>query len=168
MNIKNLLRFITLAVMIFVINSCNSEPVVAPQDYHDNLIIAYTELDKQIADFSFGIWDTTYTVANLVDSYDENQAIIEKNLTKLKEISELVDDPGLLISVIDFYENVKKILNNEYAEILSFYEKDIWDESFNQKISKLDNQAIEVILDKENEVIKQQELFAIAYGFTLE
>ncbi|MBN2893779.1 MAG: hypothetical protein JXL97_18055 [Bacteroidales bacterium] len=152
--------------LIVCFNSCKDDSM-PPTDYHDFAIGAYTELDNEIAEFSVAIWDTTYTVDQLVEVYENCQKIIETNLPVLQETETLKDDPGLLLSVLDFYNNVYEIINNEYAEVLSFYEKEVWEDSYNTQIMDLYKKAVDELVEKEDAVIKAQEDFAAAYDILL-
>ena len=162
-----LFSFLALSAFAFFFTSCENEPVVGPMEYHDDIIFAYTELDNQIYELSSAIWDTTYTVEDLVDEYELCENIIEHNLSDLQETKKLVDDPGFLESVIDFYESVDKTLNNEYSQILSFYEGE-WEDSYGEQIDDLDSKAVDMLIEKEDIVINQQKRFANAYGIDLE
>lgn len=161
-------KFLTLGILLsFVVflNSC--EEPMAPTDYHDLIIDAYSELDSEIADFSFAIWDTTLTVADMEEYFENCQALVVKHQPILAETEELVDDPGLLKSVLKFYEVVESTLNNEYAEVMSYYEKETWESSYNAEIEELYDSAVDKIVAEEDKVINQQESFARAYGIEL-
>ena len=138
-----------------------------PGDYHDDIVYDYTELDNTLAEFSTGIWDSTVTLEDLQDMYDRCQEIIDHNFQNLKDTKTLKDDPGLLQSVIDFYQVADDALNNEYEEVMSYYEKDTWEDSYSDKIYDLDNAATDKIIKKEDNVIDEQKKFADAYGFDL-
>ena len=162
-----LFSFLGLSAFIFLFSSCDTEPPVDPMVYHDDIIYAYTQLYNQIVELTLGIWDTTYTVEDLVAEYELCESIIEHNLTDLQETEALEDDPGLLKSIIDFYESVDKTLNNQYSQILSFYEGE-WDDSYGDLIYDLDTEAVDMLIEKENAVIERQEKFADYYGFDLD
>jgi hypothetical protein len=165
---KKTILFSLLSIsLIIILSSGNGLKKDDPMEYHDKLVYQYTLLDRQIVALTTGIWDTTYTVEDLVDEYEMTQNIVKYNLPELKEMNELKDDPGLLTSIIDFYESVDDALENEYAQIISFY-TGTWQDSYGDKIYDLDAKAVEMLIEKENAVIDQQERFANAFNFDLD
>lgn len=164
---KKTILFSLLSIsLVIILSSGNSLKKDDPMEYHDKLVYQYTLLDNQIVVFTKSIWDSTYTVEDLVDEYELTKNIVKYNLPELKEMKELKGDPGLLTSVIDFYESVNNTLENEYAQIISYYSGS-WDDSYGDKIYDLDSKAVEMLIEKENAVIDQQQRFANAFDFDL-
>jgi len=144
--------------------SCDMEDAVS---YNDQVLNYYTLLDNQIADFENALWDEDYTVDDLQLEFDKTMKIYQDNYTALKEVKVLKKDPGFHASVVEFYDGVKKALDEEYTQIMDMYKADDWEDSFGEAIYDLDDKVLDKLIDMESKVTTSQEEFAAAYGITL-
>ncbi len=163
-NANLILGLIAVFSLSVIFSSCETRD---PVDYNDEVLGYYSELDEQIADYATALWDESYSLDELQDEYDKTVQIYENNYDLLTEIKPMDKDPGFHKSVIDFYEGVKDKLDNEYKQIMDYYNADEWEDSYTDKIYELDEQAFDALIEMENDVIDAQQEFADEYDITL-
>ncbi len=162
------IKIFCIIISVFLIGAVTLNAQKKAVKYNNNVLYYYTLLDRQIAKFHQSIWDSTYTVQDLVDEYDFTIMLHEKNYKQVKDISPLRKDPGFLEAVINFYKNVEIVYNNEYKQIIDMYTAEDWEDDFSQKIYDLDNQAINKLIREERKVTNAQQEFADIYELELD
>lgn len=165
---KKVLTFTLLTVVVFAISnfSIGCKPEMKPTVYNDSVLYYYTALDKQVANLYQSIYDSKVTASELKDEFDFTIKMYNDNLPKINKIKSLKDDEWFHKSVVDFYETVKKSLDNEFKQIIDFYSEE-WNDSYGPKIDKLSKKILEDITKKEDNVIQSQKKFAEKYQITL-
>lgn len=136
-------------------------------DYNDQVLSHYTALDNQIADFENAIWDSTYTVSDLEKEYNKVFQVYNNNVYDLKSIKPLKKDKWFHAAVVEFYVGVKDALDNEYKQIMDYYNADIREDVYSDKIIELDDIALDKLMELEDNVVNSQQKFADEYGLIL-
>ncbi len=160
MKIKSINYIIFVVFTSTAITSCQSPD---PISYNEKLINYCTELDNQVAKFNKNVSKKEYSFEDIQAEYNYTIRIYEENYKLLKKIKPMKKDPGLHKSIVDFYDGIKKIFNNEYKKILKLYKKN----KNNKNIDEINNQARSKIIDLENNVTKFQKKFAEIYEIEL-
>ncbi len=167
---KKILSFILGLIILFSLTNCKQSADKSSDNsvsYHDLIMGYHSNIAPLINIFSNAVWDTTYNVKDLVDVYNNCQTVVKDNLKNLENIEALKDDPGLKNSVIQFNNVINDVLNNEYLEILSFYQKEKWLPEYNKAINEILQTSFNKISTEEKELLKMEKTYAEEYNIKL-
>ncbi len=165
---KKLLIFSVVLLGLFMSSFADDNKKKDPMEYNDEIVGYYNQLDQQLVDVINAIYDSTKTVEDLQKEYDYAKAVVELNLPKLKKIKKLKNDHGFLDATIDFYETAKELLDTKYKEIMDIYNSPTaWSDEKGTRVDNLANEILDVLQEKEADVVDTQQKFAKEYDITL-
>lgn len=157
-----------LTVLFFIINFSfvvNSQSAI---EYNDELTKLYFELDDEIVNFVVVLRSSVNSVEDLNIAYYKTYTAYYKNYYSVKYTIPLKDDPGYLNAIVAFYDAVKNALDVDYKQIIDMYNSDDWQDNYWDLIDDIDENTLQKLIEKENNVVSTQQKFADTFGLKID
>lgn len=158
------LIFPAIAALIFIISSCG-EGYVDPQTYYDDLNAQYLKVRNAQDSLDILLNEAEMDLPAIDGAFEDAVTACDNAIKVVNDMGDYQGDDSMKIAAIDFFNEVKSVVNNEYKELYELYKKPIddWEDADIDLMYDLFEKIDDKIYEKDDVFYDAQLAFSTNY-----
>lgn len=162
------MKYALTIFLLFVVFTTNAQKSFKTAiSYNDYIVEQQTAIGLKILDFN-KVVNVTVNYDTLMMALKEIDKTIDKSLKNLKNTIAFEKETELKTSALNLFQFYKRIMNNEYKEMIKILSKGEYSEEDSAKMSEILDKVVKDENAFDATFLDAQKKFAEKYGFTLQ